>query len=92
MKYIKKPIPVEAVQIHSDPIKIIKNYPQWFYDAYNSGKIKFQYAFNGLIVETLEGRMYAPWGSYIIKGVDGELYPVREDIFEKTYKEYKENE
>ena len=40
-----------------------------------------------LYIKTLEGDMFAPIGSYIIKGVNGEFYPCREDIFEKTYEE-----
>ena len=90
MKYIKKPIPVEAVQISEDKNDFIDNYPRWFCDAYDSGEIRLSYAFTGLIVKTLEGEMYAPWGSYIIRGVDGEIYPCREDIFEKTYEPYEE--
>ena len=36
-------------------------------------------------IETLEGTMHADYGDYIIKGVNGELYPCKPDIFEKTY-------
>lgn len=90
MKYIKKPIPVEAVQISEDKNDFIDNYPQWFCDAYDSGEIWLSYVFPGLIIKTLEGNMYAPWGSYIIRGVDGEIYPCKEDIFEKTYEPYEE--
>lgn len=90
MKYIKKPIPVEAVQISEDKNDIIENYPQWFCDAFDSGKIRSSFAFTGLIVSTLEGEMYAPWGSYIICGVEGELYPCKKEIFEKTYEVYEE--
>lgn len=38
-----------------------------------------------LEIETLEGTMKANVGDYIIKGVDGEIYPCKPDIFEKTY-------
>lgn len=92
MKYIKKPIPVEAVQISEDKNDIIENYPQWFCEAFDSGKIKPSFAFTGLVVSTLEGDMYAPWGSYIIRGVEGELYPCKKEIFKKTYEVYKEEE
>ncbi len=40
---------------------------------------------NGLYIETLEGNMRADVGDYIIKGVNGEFYPCKPDIFEKTY-------
>lgn len=38
-----------------------------------------------LKIETLEGIMKASVGDYIIKGVNGEFYPCKPDIFEKTY-------
>jgi hypothetical protein len=37
-------------------------------------------------IETLEGTMTASPGDWIVKGVNGEKYPVKPDIFEKTYK------
>ena len=40
---------------------------------------------NNLIIRTLEGDMHASIGDYIIKGVNGEFYPCKPDIFEKTY-------
>lgn len=44
-----------------------------------------------MIIPTLEGDMEASLGDYIIKGVNGEFYPCKPDIFEKTYEKYKEN-
>lgn len=38
-----------------------------------------------LTIQTLEGNMTARLGDYIIKGVNGEFYPCKPDIFEKTY-------
>ncbi|WP_411914106.1 hypothetical protein [Staphylococcus microti] len=38
-----------------------------------------------IFIETLEGRMKAEKGDWIITGVNGEKYPVKPDIFEKTY-------
>lgn len=38
-----------------------------------------------LKIKTLEGTMRASIGDYIIKGVNGEFYPCKPDIFEKTY-------
>lgn len=40
-----------------------------------------------LLIETLEGTMEASQGDYIIKGINGEFYPCKPDIFEKTYEE-----
>lgn len=39
----------------------------------------------GLYIITLEGEMFASIGDYIIRGVDGEFYPCKSDIFRKTY-------
>lgn len=39
----------------------------------------------GVFISTLEGKMYAATGDFIIKGVNGEFYPCKPDIFEMTY-------
>lgn len=38
-----------------------------------------------IIIPTLEGEMLAKKGDWIVKGVNGEFYPVKDDIFQKTY-------
>lgn len=45
----------------------------------------------GLIIPTLEGEMLAVEGDWIIKGVKGELYPCKPDIFEMTYEPIEES-
>lgn len=40
-----------------------------------------------LVIKTLEGDMLASPGDWIVKGIHGETYPVKPDIFKKTYKE-----
>lgn len=81
MKYVKKPIPVEAIQWTGSNVDEIN-------DFISSG----EYAIRGgsLYIQTLEGEMLCPISSYVIKGVDGEFYACREDIFNKTYAAYKE--
>lgn len=44
----------------------------------------------GFYIPTLEGVMKVSFGDYIIKGVNGEFYPCKPDIFAKTYKEVTE--
>lgn len=44
-----------------------------------------------IFIETLEGKMKANVGDWIITGVNGEQYPVKPDIFERTYKIIEEN-
>lgn len=76
-KYIKNPIPVEAIQWDGNNEEEILAF---------IGKTA-QLRGGSLYIKTLEGDMLAPIGSYIIKGVNGEFYPCREDIFQKTYEE-----
>ena len=73
-KYRKKPVIIEAVQYTGNNIEEIKKF------CPNCSLL-----FDDLIIPTLEGRMRASVNDYIIKGVDGEFYPCKPDIFEKTY-------
>lgn len=88
MKYRKLPVVIEAVLWNGNDMPLEKA-PQWVLDAVmktpgNMGNI-FRHG-NDLLIYTLEGTMKATPGDYIIKGVNGELYPCKPDIFEKTYK------
>lgn len=77
MKYIKKPIPIDAIQWNGDNVEEILNFMLGNCPIFSG---------NGEItINTLEGKMNAPLGSYIIKGVDGEFYPCRREIFEASY-------
>ena len=93
MKYIKKPIPVEAVKANSDGFA---ESPAWISKAVLDGIVQIihypgaNYGFNGFKVITLEGPMTGNVGDYLIRGVEGELYPCRGDIFEKTYEKVEE--
>ena len=90
----KKPIEVEVFKL---PDKFDLNEgqaPKWFEDAWLSGSINADdipketgygcYLVN-IEIETLEGTMTASPGDYIIKGVKGEIYPCKPDIFEMSY-------
>lgn len=74
--------------------------PQWAIDAHFNGVLTFGEYNKGcpceLFVKTLEGDMLVSVNDYIIKGVMGELYPCKPNIFEMTYelvkKEKGENE
>lgn len=76
MKYRKKPVEIEAIKWNGDNLKEVLDFSK---DAY-LGKDDCT-----LFIETLEGDMKASIGDYIIKGVNGEFYPCKPDIFEKTY-------
>lgn len=74
-KYTKKPIEVEAIQLLKDNQERVHNFV---------GK---SITFNkyGAVINTLEGEMSCEFGDYIIKGVKGEFYPCKKEIFEETY-------
>ena len=55
----------------------------WLLPQLKSGSISR--SFNKLHIKTLEGTMTADLGDWIIKGVNGEFYPCKPDIFDKTY-------
>lgn len=76
-KYIKNPIPVEAIQWNGNNEEEVLTF------VGETAQIRG----GSLYIKTLEGDMLAIIGSYIIKGVNGEFYPCREDIFKKTYEE-----
>lgn len=90
-KYRKKPVEVEAIQWTGDnTLQVIRFMGQDVdFDRYME-RDKFSdyvdYARKeGLKIHTLEGEMTASVGDYIIKGVQGEFYPCKPDIFEATY-------
>ena len=76
----KKPVEIEAFRLG------VQNPPQWFEDAMRHGNAWYRggdepyYA-----IKTLEGEMRARTGDWIIRGVKGEIYPCRDDIFHMTY-------
>ena len=89
-KYAKKPVVIEAIQLTSESLMecIGFIYPDISVVDHSTlitiRKNKF------LTIETLEGDMKAQFGDYIIKGVQGEFYPCKPDIFHLTYDEVTE--
>lgn len=88
MLYKKKPVVVEAIKwdgLNLDEIMdfVGKSLIVETYDAgYQAGATPLAV---GLKIRTLEGDMNVSFGDYIIKGVKGEFYPCKPDIFEQTY-------
>lgn len=78
MKYIKKPVVIDAFKLGVD------NMPDWFKDKVTTNEVILRND-NSADIETLEGWHHASFGDYIIKGVKGEIYPCKPDIFDMTY-------
>jgi len=93
-KYKKKPIVIEAIKFDGDRHKVLKFCNELISDNHKKTNIAFNRT--GVLqerevyIKTLEGTMTAKYGDYIIKGVNGEFYPCKPDIFHKTYEKVKE--
>lgn len=92
MKYIKNPIPIEAIRLPKSVTCLSDWYqwlyasapmPEWFLHAYYNDGLEF--TDDGLMVKTLEGKVLCRWGNIIIHGVAGEIYPCQYEIFKQTY-------
>lgn len=84
-KYRKKPVVIEAVQYDGSSKSVDEIMDMGGTEGINNSP-------EGLYITTLEGTMRADKGDFIIKGVKGELYPCKPDIFEATYEEVKEGQ
>lgn len=80
--YRKKPVVIQAYQHQGNPFTA----PMWLRNAIMQGSVKAHpNAIECLEITTLEGQMIANRGDWIIRGVKGELYPCKPDIFQATY-------
>lgn len=79
IKSTKKPVTIECVKWDGENIEEIKSFAGYAYIGGENDSDK------KLVISTLEGDMLASVGDYIIKGVKGEFYPCKPDIFENTY-------
>ena len=89
-KFRKKPVVIEAIQWTGQNHREMFDFLTGKTDEYiqaagenfyiDHGKVS-----GGLVIKTLEGEHVASIGDYIIKGVNGEFYPCKPDIFEKSY-------
>lgn len=94
-KFRKKPIVVEAFQITKESRQNNIGWPAWLNEAWNKPHDKPGAVFpkdfpdsdgtDMLIIFTLEGLHLVDFDDWIIQGVQGEIYPCKPDIFEKTY-------
>jgi hypothetical protein len=83
MKFRKKPVVIDAWQSFKNAGTQTFTWPTWIIKAISDGVI---YEKDGEIyIKTLEGDHHVSDGDWIIRGVQGELYPCKPDIFEATY-------
>ena len=93
LKFRKKPVVIEAFQMTKERRASNADWPEWMHRAWQldreaPGSLYPTEEGTGdgtLSIGTLEGPLLVSWGDWIIRGVKGELYPCKPDIFEATY-------
>lgn len=93
LKFRKKPVVIEAFQMTKERRASNADWPEWMHRAWQlereaPGSLYPTEEGTGdgtLSIGTLEGQHLVSWGDWIIRGVKGELYPCKPDIFEATY-------
>lgn len=80
MKYRKKPVEVEVLEWDGSNSVAMARFMGKPLDEITASPLN-----NALVIRTLEGKMTAKVGDFIIKGVHGEFYPCKPEIFEATY-------
>lgn len=85
-KFRKKPVVIEAIQWDRSPRTLhIMNQSGFDQTNYGEKLTDVPMIINDLNIQTLEGNLQVLDGDWIIKGINGEIYPCKPDIFEKTY-------
>ena len=83
MKYRKKPVVIEAERLTADNVRDVAD---WVHShTYAADGCEVSTLPNAVLIQTLEGTMRADIGDYVIRGVQGEFYPCKPDIFDATY-------
>lgn len=80
MKYRKKPVVIEAIRFIGSNYEEVREFISQNTLCSDSS----------IVIPTLEGDMVAQKGDYIIKGVQGEFYPCKPEIFKETYEKVEE--
>ena len=88
-KFRKKPIVIEAFQMTERTFTNRDDWPEWLCLAWMKSLGQEGAVYMGVNdfvnIVTLEGTHKVSWGDWIIRGVKGELYPCKPDIFAATY-------
>lgn len=92
--YKKKPVSIEAFQMTQERISDNIDWPSWLNEAWSKegyGSLGISFGESRVLcIETLEGTMKVSKNDWIIKGVSGEIYPCKPDIFLKIYEKVDE--
>ena len=79
-KFVKKPVVIEAIQYNGINITEVEDFV-----GAKLPSVWLSIEDTQLVIPTLEGDMKVSKGDYVIKGIKGEFYPCKPDVFEKTY-------
>lgn len=85
-KYRKKPVVIEAMQYLPNDVENCAAIHAWL-GLPEHDPMDGECGVAGIGIDTLEGQMWVSVGDFIIKGVQGEFYPCKPDIFAATYDE-----
>jgi hypothetical protein len=83
-RFRKKPVEIDAIQLTRENVAAVEEF------IHGKAQEKIlpgpgRGMHEGVLIRTLEGTMRASWGDWVIKGVKGEFYPCKPDIFAETY-------
>lgn len=84
-RFRKKPVEIDAIRWRGPILNTayLTLFDDWI--VANQGDLKCRYVGEKVVIPTLEGEMTASPGDWIIKGIKGELYPCKPDIFAELY-------
>ena len=79
MKYRKKPVVIDAIQWTGENTKEVLAFSE----------VAYELGYGVIMIPTLEGNMLCKVGDWVIRGIAGEYYPCKPEIFEQIYEEVK---
>ena len=90
MKYRKLPVVVDAYQLPALGVELPESFFEW------CAEVGFRHFYSErdecMMIPTLEGEMIASPNDWIIKGVKGEFYPCKNEIFDETYEKVEDDD
>jgi len=83
-RYRKRPVVIDAIR-YDGPGPSLDDVFAWVRDLSVGEDAMYHTSARGFVIRTLEGDMRVEPGDWVIRGVKGEYYPCKSDIFEATY-------